>query len=158
MSNDEQTPAPSFATIEVSRDFDCPVDTLYAHWTSPETRVRWEANPDSGMRYLNFDTREGGVERLEVLAEGQVVGEMVQHIMALRENELLVAAITGHFGGRITMVMQVTCRFEATADGSRLTGTSQVVDLTGRDVTEQHTAGWNMLLESFAADLAAHPW
>ena len=77
--------------------------------------------------------------------------------MALRENELLVAAITGHFGGRITMVIQVTCRFEATADGSRLTGTSQVVDLTGRDVAEQHTAGWNMLLESFAADLAAHP-
>ncbi len=109
------------------------------------------------MRYLNFDTREGGVERLEVSADGQVVGEMVQRIIALRENELLVSAITGHFGGRITMVMQVTCRFEATADGSRLTGTSQVVDLTGRDVTEQHTAGWNLLMESFAADLAAHP-
>ena len=55
------------------------------------------------------------------------------------------------------MVMQVTCRFEATADGSRLSGTSQVVDLTGRDVTEEQTAGWNMLLESFAADLATNP-
>ena len=157
MSTDEQPPEPAFATIQVACDFDCPVDTLYAHWTSPETRVRWEAGPDSGMRYLNFDTREGGVERLEVSADGQVVGEMVQRIIALRENELLVSAITGHFGGRITMVMQVTCRFEATADGSRLTGTSQVVDLTGRDVTEQHTAGWNLLMESFAADLAAHP-
>ena len=55
------------------------------------------------------------------------------------------------------MVMQVTCRFEATAAGSRLTGTSQVVDLTGGDVTEEQTAGWNMMLQSFAADLAANP-
>ena len=55
------------------------------------------------------------------------------------------------------MVMQVTCRFQATADVSRLSGTSQVVDLTGRDVTEEQTAGWNMLLESFAADLMANP-
>ena len=157
MSKEEGGHEPAFATIQVARDFDCPVDTLYAHWTSPETRVRWEAGPDSGMRYLNFDTREGGVERSEVSADGTVVGEMVQHIMALRENELLVAAITGHFGGRVTMVMQVTCRVEATADGSRLTGTSQVVDLTGRDVTEQHTAGWNMLLANFAEDLAANP-
>ena len=73
--------------------------------------------------------REGGVERLEISNQGQIVGEMVQRIMVLRANEALVASITGHFGGRITMVMQVTCRFEATADGSRLTGTSQVVDL-----------------------------
>ena len=150
-------PAPAFATIQVARDFDCPVETLFAHWTSPETRVRWEADPATGMRYLNFDTREGGVERLEVSNQGQVVGEMVQRIVVVRANEVLVAAITGHFGGRITMVMQVTCRFEATADGSRLSGTSQVVDLTGRDVTEEQTAGWNMMLESFAADLAANP-
>ena len=157
MNSDHIRQGPTFATIQVTRDFDCPVETLFAHWTSPETRVRWEADPASGMRYLDFDTREGGVERLEVSNQGQVVGEMVQRIMVLRANEVLVAAITGHFGGRITMVMQVTCRFEATADGSRLTGTSQVVDLTGRDVTEEQTAGWNMMLESFAADLAANP-
>ena len=77
--------------------------------------------------------------------------------MVLRKNQVLVSTITGHFGGSTSMVMQVTWRFEATAGGSRLSGTSQVVDLTGRDVAEQHTAGWHMLLESFAADLAANP-
>ena len=157
MSSDDIPQEPTFATLQVTRDFDCPVETLFARWTSPESRVRWEADPASGMRYLNFDTREGGVERLEISNQGQVVGEMVQRIMVLRANEALVASITGHFGGRITMVMQVTCRFEATADGSRLTGTSQVVDLTGRDVTEEQTAGWNMMLQSFASDLAANP-
>jgi uncharacterized protein YndB with AHSA1/START domain len=109
------------------------------------------------MRYLNFDTREGGVERLEVSVKGRVVGEMVQRITVLRPNELLVSTITGHFGGRITIVMQVACRFAQTADGSRFHGTSQVLDLTGRDVKDQHAAGWNMMLDSFAADLAANP-
>ena len=157
MSTADVRPEPTFATIQVTRDFDCPVETLFAHWTSPETRVRWKADPASGMRYLNFDTREGGVERLEISNDGQVVGEMVQRILVLRANEVLVAAISGHFGGCITMTIQVTCRFEATADGSRLSGISQVVDLSGRDVTQEQTAGWNMMLESFAADLAANP-
>jgi len=53
------------------------------------------------------------------------------------------------------MVMQVTCRFERTAAGSRLSGTSQVLDLTGRDPTDQHAAGWNMMFDNFAADLDA---
>ena len=60
--------------------------------------------------------------------------------MVLRKNEVLVSTITGHFGGSTSMVLQVSCRLEATAGGSRLSGTSQVVDLTGRDVAEQHTA------------------
>ena len=150
-------PEPGFATIRAARDFGCPVEILFAHWTSPETRIRWEAGPESGMRYLNFDTREGGVERLQVSVGGQMVGEMVQRITVMRANEVLVSTITGHFGGRITMVMQVTCRFEKTASGSRLSGTSQVLDLTRRDVANQYTAGWNLLLDNFAADLVANP-
>ncbi len=148
---------PVFSLIQVTRDFDCPVDTLFAHWLNPETRVRWEAPPESGMRYLNFDTREDGVERLEITHEGEVVGEMIQRILVLRENEALVSSITGVFGGRITMAMQVTVGFEATDTGSRLSGTGQVVDLTGRDVEDEHSAGWNMLLDNFATDLAANP-
>ena len=157
MSTKGARPEPAFATIRAERMFDCPVETLFTHWTSPETRVRWEAGPGSGMRYLNFDTREGGVERLQVSVDGRVVGEMVQRITVLRANEVLISTITGHFGGHITMVMQVTCRFEQTANGSRFHGTSQVLDLTGRDVTDQHAAGWNMMLDNFADDLAANP-
>ena len=48
-------------------------------------------------------------------------------------------------------------RPETTADGSRLSGTSQVLDLTRRDVANQYTAGWNLLLDNFAADLVANP-
>ena len=157
MSSNGARPETAFATIRAVRDFDCPVETLFSHWTSPETRVRWEAAPESGMRYVKFDTREGGVERVEVSVDGQVVGEMVQRITVLRPNKVLVSTITGHFGGKITMVMQVTCRFEKTAAGSRLSGTSQVLDLTGCDVTDQHTAGWNLMLNNFAADLDSNP-
>lgn len=157
MSNNGTRPEPAFATIRAVRDFDCPVEALFAHWTSPETRVRWEAGPDSGMRYLEFDTREGGVERLQVSVGGRVAGEMVQRITMLRPNEMLVSTITGHFGGKISMVIQVTCRFERTTAGSRLSGTSQVLDMSGHDVTDQHAAGWNLMLDKFAADLVANP-
>lgn len=39
MSSDDIRQQPTFATIQVTRDFDCPVETLFAHWTSPETTL-----------------------------------------------------------------------------------------------------------------------
>ncbi len=146
----------SFADIAVFRDFDLPVESLFAHWTSPETRQRWEAGPGTGMRYEAFDTREGGVEKVIVTQEGKEVGHMLQRILRLEDNALLVSAIEGHFGGRVTMAMCVVIQFEATDKGSRLTGRSQVADFTGGDVHAQHEAGWKWILDSFAADIAVH--
>ncbi len=56
----------SFADVSMNRCLDLSVESLFAHWSSPETRRRREVGPDTGMRYEAFDTREGGVERVIV--------------------------------------------------------------------------------------------
>ena len=146
----------TFATIHTSRDFDVPVEALFAHWTSPETRVRWEAGPESGMVYDGFDTREGGVETVRIMHDGAEVGHMVQRIQRCEPGALLAVAIEGHFGGSVSMLMSVVVEFEETETetGRRINAASQVSDLTGRDVKAEHEAGWAMLLDKLAADIA----
>ena len=146
----------SFADVSMTQDFDLPVESLFAHWTSPETRQRWEVGPDTGMHYETFDTREGGVEKVVVTHEGNEIGHMLQRILRLEDNALLVFAIEGHFGGRVTMAMCVVIQFEATGSGSRLSARSQAADFTGKDSQAQHEAGWQWLVDRFAADIAEH--
>ena len=146
---------PAFSFIEVSRAFDASADAVFKHWSDPETRVRWETPAGSGMSYSKFDSREGGQERVEITANGQSVGHMDQFIRVMRDN-VLVAEVTGVFGGSVGMVMLVTLQVTPEGQGCILKGTSQVVDLGGRDVTGEHTAGWNMMIDNFAKDFAEH--
>ena len=146
----------SFADISVVRDFELPVESLFVHWTSPKTRQRREAGPDTGMSYGAFDTREGGVEKVVVTHDGNEVGHMLQRVLRLEANSPLVSAIEGHFGGRVAMAMCVDIRFKATDNGSRLTGRSQVADFMGGEPQQQHEAGWQWILDRFAADIAEH--
>ncbi|MXU64799.1 SRPBCC domain-containing protein [Oceanomicrobium pacificus] len=149
-------PAPAHATVTVARNFDHPVDRLFAHWTSPATRARWEAGPDTGMRYAGFDTRPGGVETVHITHEGKGVGHMVQRIHVVDPPRLLAVSVEGHFGGAVTMMMQLTVRFSAHKGGSRLEAVTQATDLGGRDPGEQQEQGWAWLLDRFEADIAEH--
>lgn len=147
---------PSFAHIQKTTQIDGPRGAVYVHWLDPESRQRWEAPESSGMRYLNFAPRQGGVERIEISADGKKIGEMVQHIVVMQAPELVVSHIIGTFNGQTTLTMQVTMQFEETATGTRITGTSQVCDASGADVQAQHEAGWDALFAAFAADFAEH--
>lgn len=147
---------PAFATIRAERSFDHPADAIFAHWISPETRVRWEAGPETGMRYDAFDTRPGGTETVRVFDGDAEVGHMLQRILAVEPGRLLVIAIEGHFGGAATMAMLVTIIFADRQGGSKLDAVAQITDLSGRDPTEQHEAGWAWLLDRFEKDIATH--
>ncbi|MDJ0631250.1 MAG: SRPBCC domain-containing protein [Rhodobacter sp.] len=124
----------STATIRTSREFALPLETLWTHWTSPETRRRWEAGPDTGMAYDSFDTRSGGTETVRITHDGAEIGHMIQHHHRIEPPHLLATTTIGTFGGTTTMLMTLVIEFEAVADGSRLSAVSQVTDLTGRDV------------------------
>ncbi|WP_425038174.1 SRPBCC family protein [Primorskyibacter sp. S187A] len=147
---------PFFAHITAEIDIPAPPEAVFAHWHDPNSRLRWEAPEGSGMRYLNFAPEAGGVEEIEITHDGAVVGHMTQRILVLDSPHLSVAQISGTFGGATTMIMQVTMRFDATDTGTRITGTSQVIDTTGRDVKAEHEGGWQHLFTAFAADFAAH--
>lgn len=144
------------ATINVTRELPHPAESVFAHWISPETRLRWEAGPDSGMTYDAFDTREGGVETVRIIQDGKEIGHMFQNTHRLVEGRLMAYSLTGVFGGVLTTLMQIAIEFQPTDEGCRLEATAQVIDLTGGDVQSQHEAGWDWILDRFEADIAEH--
>lgn len=147
---------PSFATIERTREFSYPVETIFKHWTSPAARMRWECGPDTGMVYDAFDTREGGIEVVRIMNDGKEVGHMVQSHLKFVENEAMATTVYGEFGGETTTIMSVVIEFSETENGSKLEAVSQIADLTGADVQAQHEAGWDWILKRFVDDLAEH--
>ena len=146
---------PRFSMIEAKRDVEASAERAFDHWLDPDARKRWETPPESGMRYQNFDPREGGFERIDVLHAGGIVGELQQRFVAVRRPELVVLQVTGIFDRRATLAMQVTVRFVQHEAGCLVVATSQVCELTGRDVTQDHKEGWAALFAAFAKDLRA---
>lgn len=147
---------PSTATIHRTREFDHPVEAIFAHWTSPEARQRWETGPDTGMAYDEFDTRDGGIEVVRIFKDDKEVGHMVQSHLRLIPNELIATSIYGVFGDETTTIMSVVVEFTPTEKGCRLEALSQVTDLNGGDVQAQHEKGWDWILDRFENDIKVH--
>lgn len=143
---------PAFVQVDATTEIAGPPNTVFAHWMDPQARQRYEASPESGMRYKNFTAEQGGIEEVEIIQDGNVIGLMRQHLLVLDAPRILVSHIAGTFHGATTMGMQITMRFEAVSAGTAIHATSQVVDLTGRDVRAEHQAGWMHLYEKFARD------
>lgn len=144
------------AEIRIERHFPYSVEDIFAHWISPETRTRWEAGPDTGMRYEGFDTREGGTEVVQIISDGKQVGHLTQTFTRISENELLAVVMTGAFGGITTMLTNLALEFRSSDTGCCIEGVSQVVDLTGRDIQKQHEDGWDWILQRFEEDIKKH--
>jgi len=147
---------PAHTTVEITRDFDISADALFAHWVSPKTRLRWEAGPDTGMKYDAFDTRSGGREIVRIFEGGAEIGRMVQSVHVVEPGDHIATSIEATFDGVVTMLMQTTVQFERTKNGTRLNATCQIADLKGRDQSERHKRGWEWIFDRFAADIADH--
>lgn len=147
---------PAHTTVSIERTFDASPTDLFAHWTSPATRQRWEAGPDTGMRYDAFDTRAGGRETVRVFEGKEEIGQMIQDIKVCQPGDLIVSTINGVFQQSLTMIITVAVQFERISTGTRLKATAQIMDLKGRDQTERHQRGWEWILDRFAADIAEH--
>ncbi len=144
------------ATVRAARDFDLPAEDIFAHWTSPETRVRWEAGPDTGMVYDGFDTRPGGTETVRVMKDGQEVGRMIQTHLRVDENRLIASSMVGIFGGTVTMMSALVVEFIPTGTGTRIEAVAQASDLAGNDIASAQEAGWSWIFDRFEADIDRH--
>ncbi len=145
---------PFLTNIEATAEVAASPAAVFAHWMDPECRKRYEAPPESGMRYKNFAREPGDVEEIEITHEGEVVGLMKQELVVIEAPRLIVSQVTGIFYGARTLAMQVTLYFEDVGDGTRIRATSHVVDTTGRDVAAEHEAGWALMFEKFKEDFA----
>lgn len=147
----------SHALISATRTFDHSAANLFAHWTSPETRQRWEAGPDTGMRYDAFDTRDGGIETVRIFKDGKEVGQMVQSIYIFEPGKRIAYSVVGSFADKITTLMTVIVEFSDLGEGrSQLDALAMVADMDGKDVQSAHEAGWDWVLSRFAVDISAH--
>ena len=144
------------ATINVTRELPHPADSVFAHWISSETRLRWEAGPDTGMTYDAFDTREGGVETVRIVQDGKEIGHMFQNTHRLVEGRLMAYSLTGVFGGVLTTLMQIVVEFRPTDEGCTAVVSAHGISPTGGDAQTQHEAGWTWILNRFEADIAEH--
>ena len=143
-------------TIKASCDVAYPRDRVFRHWTSQETRSRWETGPDTHLLQDNFDMRKGGREVVRMMKGNQSVGEMIQRIHAMVEGELIATTTQYIIDGETTMMMQLSLEFEDHEGGTRITALAQIVDLTGQNLTEQHKAGWAWIFARFEGDIEAN--
>jgi uncharacterized protein YndB with AHSA1/START domain len=141
------------ATVHAARDFALPVEDVFAHWVSPETRRRWEAGPDTGMTYDAFDTRPGGTETIRVTQDGEEVGQLVQTHHRVEENRLIASSMVGTFGGEVAMLTALVVEFTPTEAGTRIEAVAQATDLAGRDIGAAQEAGWRWIFDRFQADI-----
>lgn len=146
---------PFQANIEATTEIAAAPAAVFAHWMDPECRKRYEAPPESGMRYKSFAREQGAVEEIEITHEGAVIGLMKQEIVVLEAPRLIISQVTGTFYGATTLAMQVSIYFEKVGGGTRIRATSHVVDTTGRDVVAEHEAGWALMFEKFKEDFAS---
>ena len=145
-------------TVEASRAFARAPEDVFAAWTDPALRAAFETPEGSGMRYEGFDTREGGTETVLIETDGAEMGRMIQEIRVLRPPSggapgLLVAQGRGVFGGVPGLFMQTSVEVAAEDGGARLTGRSQICAPSGQPDRAQVEAGWEAMLDRFAAAL-----
>ena len=143
-------------TIKADCDLPYPRDRVFAHWVSPETRKRWEVGPDTNLSHDGFDTREGGVEVVRILNNGQEVGQMTQTFHGVIENELLASTTSYRIGEETTMLMQLAIEFSDHEGGTRISTLAQAIDLTGANLTDEHKSGWAWIFARFEADIEEH--
>ena len=145
-------------TVTATRDFAQAPGAVWRAWTDPDTRLRYETPDGSGMRYLGFDTREGGTETVVIEANGEEAGRMISEIRVMRAPSedapgLLAVQGRGVFGGAPGLFMQTVVEVAPEGGGARLTGTSQICAPSGQPDEAQVRAGWEAMLDRFAAAL-----
>ncbi len=138
------------ARLLLTRDVPLPPDRAYAMWTDPETRARFEAPPESGMRLHKADPREGGIEVTDIVDGEDVIGDMTQSFIVMDPGARIVATTVVRIGGKVVNVMLMTIDFLPGAGGGcRMHITDQSIDMSGNDPTEGHRLGWEGMLDRF---------
>ncbi|MFC6286075.1 SRPBCC family protein [Nocardioides sp. GCM10027113] len=76
--------------IEITREFDAPVDRLFRAHTDPELFVRWIGPRSIDTRIVEWDCRTGGSWRYVSRHEGEELPEFYGSFHEVRENERIV--------------------------------------------------------------------
>lgn len=127
------------SSLTVRRTIDCTPEEAYDAWTIPEMVRKW--NPEAEGTTYEFDVRVGGKFRFVFVHEGQKLPHTGEYKVLDRPNKIVHTWNSIATNNQDTLL---TIEFFP-KDGK----TEVVLTHTGapEDSIEDHTAGWNLVLD-----------
>lgn len=139
-------------TIAVSRVLKASPARVFAAWTDPESRKKWEPTPEGmEMIYENFDFRPGGQERSEMRQGDTTLAGFETRFLDIVTDQRIVSTVAVNAGGAVMSCSLHTIEFQPEGTGTRLICHEQVAWFNGMNMRSEHEGGWAVLLDRLAA-------
>lgn len=140
------TPAPDAdLRLVITRNLNAPATTVYRAWTDPKQMVKWWGPENTECRSIDADVRVGGAYRIHMTSskgDHVAIGKYLEVV----PNQRL--RLTWSWENYAMPNSVLTVEFEDLGQTTRLTLTH--AGLPDREDVEQHTHGWNSLVEKLA--------
>ena len=142
-------------TFVIERSYPTTPQRVFAAFSDPAKKRRWFAEgEESTVESYEMDFRIGGRERVEFRMKNgwTCVNETVY--MDIQPERRIVSAYTMSVNGRSISSSQSTTELLAAENGTDLIFTEQAAFFEGADGPQMREAGWRLLLESLAKEVA----
>lgn len=141
-------------TLHFTRELARPIATVWGAYADIERRVQWSVPIGDELVYDASDFSEGGVDSYRCGPPGDlsVVGQNRYQLIDPRRRLVYTDAV--EHDGQIMAVALLTWKFEAIANGTRLTIVDQITSFVGRGMVEGHRNGHELTLDQLVAWLA----
>jgi len=140
------TPTPDAdLRLVITRNLNAPAATVYRAWTDPQQMVKWWGPENVECRRVDLDLKVGGAYRIHMTSpKGDHIA--IGKYLEIVPNQRL--RLTWSWENYAMPQSVLTVEFEDLGKTTRLTLTH--VGLPDREDVEQHTEGWNSLVEKLA--------
>jgi uncharacterized protein YndB with AHSA1/START domain len=140
------------ATLTIERNLRASVARTFSAWANPESKRQWFACHDEwvALKY-SLDFRVGGIERNDVADTSGVLHAYEASYLDIIQDARIIYAYQMKLGDTRISASLATVTFEATATGTKMLFTEQVVFLDGYADDGSRLQGTELLLDSLQA-------
>ena len=143
-------------TISVSRRLDASPERVFAAWTDPAARRKWEPTPIGFETiYQGHDFTIDGIENSEMRKDGQTLATFQTRFVDIVPNQRIISTVRVMSNGQVMSSSQHTIHLIADGKGTHLHCTEQVAWLMGKSLRAEHEGGWKTLLDRLQAVVEA---
>lgn len=134
-------------TVDLTRDFDRPVEAVFAAWSDKDAQLIW-GDPGWSISFERFDFAVG---QTDICRFGPEDGQQYlneNRYLIIEPGKRIVYSTSIARENRINFVGTVAVTFEAQPNGTRLRLIEQGLYLDGIDDTEGHRSGWESMMDA----------
>jgi uncharacterized protein YndB with AHSA1/START domain len=145
-------------TIVLDRTFDASVTRVFAAWSDPEAKARWDV-PEEDWEIIDFtsDFRVGGREVSRFGPPGGPVYTSDGRYEDIVPNARIVMAGTMSSEQQRVSTSVMTVEFLEAGTRTRLILTEQAAFLDGADTPASRRSGWSGILDKLVVELQRSP-